>query len=87
MLAQDVRALIEDESCPEDLRAIARLLADRYSYPVDFQVIDIEGKLYAQAAANDHIPSYLDAVEGGVKAKEPVEPLPKAQPPHLRRKK
>ena len=87
MLAQDVRALAANESCPESVRKIARALAERYSYPVDFQVIDLDGELFAQAAANDHIPSYLEAVKKGAAAKEPVEPLPKNQPPHLRRKR
>ena len=67
MLAKDVRSLAEDESGPADLRALAAVLAERYLYPVDFQVVDVEGELYAQGAANEMRVPYRSVLEKGLR--------------------
>lgn len=77
MLAQDVRALAADPKTPKPLRAVVRALAERYSYPVDFQIIDAAGKVFAQAAANDHVPSYRAVVQQGLAAKEAMPAPPR----------
>ncbi len=66
MLAADVRKLAADEDAPAEVRDVARQLQERHIYPVDFQVIDTTGKLHAQAAANDHIPSYIGVLKSGL---------------------
>ena len=66
MLAQDVRAIAENEAAPADLRAVARQLQQRYRYPVDFQVIDHLGKLYAQAEANRRDRPYRQVLRQGL---------------------
>lgn len=66
MLAQDVRALAKDESAPEHVRSVAKQLAKRYGYPVDFQIIDTSGKMYAQAEANKHSQKYLPTLRKGL---------------------
>lgn len=67
MRAQDVRSLAEDESAPADLRALAAALAERYLYPVDFQVVDVEGELYAQGEANDMRRPYRSVLREGLR--------------------
>lgn len=67
MLAKDVRSLAEDESAPADLRALAAALAERYLYPVDFQVVDVEGELFAQGEANNMKLPYRKVLEKGLR--------------------
>ncbi len=67
MLAKDVRSLAEDESAPADLRALAAALAERYLYPVDFQVVDVEGVLYAQGEANKMRLPYRSVLQAGLR--------------------
>ena len=67
MLAKDVKALAADESQPADLRAFAAGLAERYLYPVDFQIVDAEGHMHAQGEANDMNLSYRAVLEQGLR--------------------
>ena len=67
MIAKDVKALAADESAPEDLRAFAAGLAERYLYPVDFQVVDVEGEMHAQGEANKMLRPYLSVLKEGLK--------------------
>lgn len=67
ILAKDLRSLAEDESVPSDLRALAKALAEQYLYPVDFQVVDVEGELYAKGEANDMKLPYREVLEKGLR--------------------
>lgn len=62
-----MKALAQDESAPADLRALAAGLAQRYLYPVDFQVVDVEGRLHAQGEANDMRRPYLAVLREGLR--------------------
>lgn len=86
MISKDVRALAAGDETPAEVRAVAKVLAERYSYPVDFQLIDTAGELYAQAAANDHVPSYVAVVQKGVKAEEPLPARERPATPKRRSK-
>ncbi len=66
MLHQDVKAVRDDESQPAKVRAIARVLAEQYLYPVDFQVLDLDGKLYSQGEANRMVKPYLTVLREGL---------------------
>ena len=46
---------------------MAKALAERYLYPVDFQIVDVEGKLYAQGEANDMKLPYREVLEKGLR--------------------
>ena len=52
-LAKDVQAMASDEDLPENVRTFAAGLAERYSYPVDSQIVSTDGTFVAQIAAND----------------------------------
>ena len=67
MLAKDVKKLARDESMPADLRRVAAALAERHRYPVDFQVVDVEGVLHAQGEANDMRKTYREVLEEGLR--------------------
>ena len=67
MLAKDVKAIAEDESQPADLRALAARLAERYLYPVDFQVVDADGDMHAQGEANAMQRPYRAILEEGLR--------------------
>ncbi len=67
MLAKDVKALAESESAPPGLRALAARLAEHYRYPVDFQIVDVEGRLYAQGEANELFRPYRSVLEEGLR--------------------
>jgi hypothetical protein len=66
MLAKDMRALADDEDASAELRALAKGLAERYLYPVDFQVIDTDGELCAQGEANKMARPYIELLRGGL---------------------
>lgn len=66
MLAKDVRALAADPLAPADLRALAAGLAERYRYPVDFQVVDVTGEMFAQGEANAMREPYRRTLERGL---------------------
>ena len=72
MLHQDVKAIRDDETQPEKVRAMAKILADQYLYPVDFQVLDLEGKLYSQGEANRMLKPYLEVLEKGLEEPPPT---------------
>jgi hypothetical protein len=61
-----VKALAADEQADSELRTLARALAENYKYPVDFQVLDTTGKLYAQGEANHMRRSYRDVLLSGL---------------------
>ncbi len=67
MLAKDVKALAADESQPAALREFAVGLAERYLYPVDFQIVDAKGRMHAQGEANDMKVSYREVLELGLR--------------------
>ena len=67
MLARDVRALANDEKTPNDLRKLAASLAEKYAYPVDFQIVSPDGTLHAQGEANRMDRPYLQVLEAGLK--------------------
>ena len=67
MLASGVKAIAAGEDAPEDLRRVASLLAKRYLYPVDIQVIDGAGELLSQGEANDMKLSYWDLLQEALK--------------------
>ena len=66
MLAKDMKTLAADESLPADLRALAAGLAERYLYPVDFQIIDTDGEMHAQGEANKMAVPYRVTLEKGL---------------------
>lgn len=67
MLAKDVRAVAEDPDASEDLRRLAAALAEQYRYPVDFQVVDTTGELYAQGEANHMVKPYREVLLEGLR--------------------
>ena len=67
MLAKDVKRLAGDESIPADLRRVAAALAEHHRYPVDFQIVDVEGGLHAQGEANDMRKSYREILGEGLR--------------------
>lgn len=67
MLHQDVQAVRDDETQPEKVRALAKILAEQYLYPVDFQVLDLKGQLYSQGEANRMLKPYLEVLQAGLR--------------------
>lgn len=66
MLAKDVKAMASDDSLEAGLRNLAQALSDNYAYPVDFQVVDLDGTLRAQGEANRMQQPYLTVLQAGL---------------------